>query len=73
MTDPGIDEMYEVARQNGAIGGKLLGAGGGGYLLFLCEFDTRHILAERLEAAGGKVVSFTFDLRGMQSWEVNDA
>ncbi len=73
MTDPGIDEMYEVARQNGAIGGKLLGAGGGGYLLFLCEFDKRHILAARLEAAGGKVVSFTFDLRGMQSWEVNDA
>ena len=72
VTDTRIDELYEVARQNGAIGGKLLGAGGGGYLLFLCEFDKWHIVAEKLEKAGGKVVSFAFDLRGMQSWEVNE-
>jgi len=72
MTDPGIDELYQVARQEGAIGGKLLGAGGGGYLLFLCEFDKRHIVAEKLEEAGGKIVAFTFDLRGMQSWGVNE-
>jgi len=72
MTHPGIDQLYEVARQNGAIGGKLLGAGGGGYLLLLCEFDKRHIVAERLEGMGGKMVSFTFDLRGMQSWKVNE-
>ncbi len=71
ITDPRIDELYELARQNGAIGGKLLGAGGGGYLLFLCEFDKWHIVAEKLEAAGGKIVGFTFDLRGMQSWEVS--
>ncbi|NQT48960.1 MAG: GHMP kinase [Chloroflexi bacterium] len=71
VSDPAIDEMYEVARQNGAIGGKLLGAGGGGYLLLLCEFDKWHIVAEKLESAGGKVVGFTFDLRGMQSWQVN--
>jgi D-glycero-alpha-D-manno-heptose-7-phosphate kinase len=73
VTNARIDELYEVARQNGAIGGKLLGAGGGGYLLFLCEFDKRHIVAEKLEKAGGKIVSFAFDLRGMQSWEVNEA
>jgi len=72
MTEPRIDELYEVARQNGAIGGKLLGAGGGGYLLLLCEFDKWHIVAERLEGMGGKIVNFTFDLRGMQSWEVNE-
>jgi len=72
MTEPRIDELYEVARQSGAIGGKLLGAGGGGYLLLLCEFDKWHIVAERLEGMGGKIVNFTFDLRGMQSWEVNE-
>ena len=71
VTDPAIDELYEMARRNGAIGGKLLGAGGGGYLLFLCEFDKWHVAAEKLEEAGGKIVSFTFNLRGMQSWEVN--
>ena len=73
ITDPQIDELYELARQNGAIGGKLLGAGGGGYLLFLCEFDKWHIVAEKLERAGGKIVGFTFDLRGMQSWEVSES
>jgi len=73
ITDPQIDELYELARQNGAIGGKLLGAGGGGYLLFLCEFDKWHIAAEKLERAGGKIVGFTFDLRGMQSWEVSES
>jgi len=73
ITDPQIDELYEMARQNGAIGGKLLGAGGGGYLLFLCEFDKWHIVAEKLERAGGKIVGFTFDLRGMQSWEVSES
>ena len=73
VTDPGIDELYEVARRNGAIGGKLLGAGGGGYLLFLCEFDKWHIVAEELEKAGGKIVDFTFELRGMQSWTINEA
>ena len=73
ITDPRIDELYELARRNGAIGGKLLGAGGGGYLLFLCEFDKWHIVAEKLERAGGKIVGFTFDLRGMQSWEVSES
>lgn len=71
MTDPHINELYEVAIQNGAIGGKLLGAGGGGHLLFLCDFDKWHIVAEKLEDLGGKIIGFTFDLRGMQSWEVN--
>jgi len=73
ITDSRIDELYELARKNGAIGGKLLGAGGGGYLLFLCEFDKWHIVAEKLERAGGKIVGFTFDLRGMQSWEVSQS
>jgi len=73
ITDSRIDELYLLARQNGAIGGKLLGAGGGGYLLFLCEFDKWHIVAEKLEKAGGKIVGFTFDLRGMQSWEVSES
>ena len=71
MTAPYIDELYDVARQNGAIGGKLLGAGGGGYLLLLCEFDKRHLLAQKLEELGGKVVNFAFEFNGLQAWEVN--
>lgn len=70
ISDPHIDELYKVARQNGVIGGKLLGAGGGGYLLLLCEFDKQHIIAQKLEELGGKIVSFAFEFNGLQTWEV---
>ena len=70
ITNPQIDELYETARQNGAIGGKLLGAGGGGYLLLLCQFDKWHIVAQKLEELGGKVVKFAFEFNGLQTWDV---
>lgn len=71
ISEPHIDEMYDVVRKSGVIGGKLLGAGAGGYLLLLCQFDKYHIVAEKLEGLGGKVVDFGFDLRGLQTWEVD--
>jgi len=70
MTDPYIDELYEEARKNGVIGGKLLGAGGGGYLLLLCEFDKRHLVAQKLTQMGGSIINFAFESNGLQSWEV---
>jgi D-glycero-alpha-D-manno-heptose-7-phosphate kinase len=71
ITNPEIDKLYETARKNGAIGGKLLGAGGGGYLLLFCEFDKKHIIAEKLEQLGGQMVEFGFDVKGLQSWSVD--
>ena len=47
ISNPAIDEAYETAMKNGALGGKLLGAGGGGFLLFYCEPDKQ----ERLRVA----------------------
>ncbi len=73
ITDTSIDALYEVGVKAGAIGGKLLGAGGGGYLLFLCPFERKHLIAQALEEAGGQVVPFNFDLRGLQVWRVADA
>lgn len=70
ITNPEIDKLYDAARENGAIGGKLLGAGGGGYLLLFCEFDRKHIIAEKLEELGGQFVEFGFDVKGLQSWSV---
>ncbi len=64
-----IDELYEAAREAGATGGKILGAGGGGYLLVFCPFDKKHLIAQRLEELGGQVVEFSFDLDGLQIWE----
>jgi D-glycero-alpha-D-manno-heptose-7-phosphate kinase len=69
ITTPQIDEMYEAARREGAIGGKILGAGGGGYLLLYCPFDRKHVVAAALEQLGGQVVDFGIELRGLQTWE----
>jgi len=66
-----INELYETARRYGALGGKITGAGGGGYLLFYCQFDRKHAVAEKLEQMGGQVVEFGFEPRGLQTWQVN--
>ena len=69
ISTPQIDEMYETARREGAIGGKILGAGGGGYLLLYCPFDRKHLVAAELERLGGQVVDFGIESRGLQTWE----
>jgi len=70
VTNPHIDTLYEAARRRGALGGKLLGAGGGGYLLLHCPFDRKHLIAEELERLGGQVVKFAFEQNGLETWEV---
>ena len=68
ISDARIDELYERARRAGAVGGKILGAGGGGYLLLFCPFDRKHIIARELDSAGAQPVEFAFDERGLQTW-----
>jgi len=70
ITAPFIDEMYEAACKKGALGGKILGAGGGGYLLVYAPFNRRHIIAEELERLGGKMVNFDFEFKGLRTWEI---
>lgn len=70
ISDPHIDELYEIARKHGALGGKISGAGGGGYMFFYCQFDKKHIVAEQLERLGAQVVDLNFDFHGLQTWEV---
>jgi D-glycero-alpha-D-manno-heptose-7-phosphate kinase len=62
MSNPQIDEWYELGRKNGAIGGKLVGAGGGGFLLF-CSEDHRRLRAA-MRKAGLEEVRFRFDFEG---------
>jgi D-glycero-alpha-D-manno-heptose-7-phosphate kinase len=69
ITTPAIDALYETARAHGAIGGKILGAGGGGYLMLYCRFGRKHIVAEELEKLGAQAVEFTFEPFGLQTWE----
>jgi len=70
ISDPSIDELYEAARKHGALGGKMSGAGGGGYMFFYCAFDRKHMVAAQLERMGAQVVDFGFDFAGLQTWEV---
>jgi D-glycero-alpha-D-manno-heptose-7-phosphate kinase len=62
MSNGPIDECYDYARRNGALGGKLIGAGGGGFLLFYSEEKTR--LRRALNEAGIREVRWRFDFAG---------
>lgn len=67
-----IDEVYDMARKNGALGGKITGAGGSGFFLFFCEPNKEHVVSDALEKRGLKPMTFTFDMDGLQTWEVNN-
>jgi D-glycero-alpha-D-manno-heptose-7-phosphate kinase len=68
ISNPAIEEMYEGAKNAGALGGKILGAGGGGFLLVFAPFMRRQAVREALEAAKGRIVDFQFDDRGARTW-----
>jgi D-glycero-alpha-D-manno-heptose-7-phosphate kinase len=67
---PYLDELYAAARGAGAIGGKILGAGGGGFFLFYTPFMKKGKVATALEALGAQPVPVMLDHAGMQVWEV---
>jgi len=71
VATPQVDEMYEEARKLGALGGKLLGAGGGGYLLLFCPFLRKHAIAKRVREMGGTIVNFDFVEHGLQIWHID--
>jgi len=62
MSNPQIDAWYELARKNGAVGGKLVGAGGGGFLMFVAADRSR--LRSAMARAGLEEVRFRFDFEG---------
>ncbi len=62
LTNSTIDECYEFARKHGAMGGKLIGAGGGGFLMFYTEEKTR--LRHALASTGLREVRWRFDFQG---------
>jgi D-glycero-alpha-D-manno-heptose-7-phosphate kinase len=65
-----IDGLYAKARAAGALGGTLLGAGGGGYLLLFCDFARKASVARAVQDAGGGVTDFSLEAGGVQSWAV---
>jgi D-glycero-alpha-D-manno-heptose-7-phosphate kinase len=68
VTTPAIDEMYDEARRLGAVGGKVSGAGGGGFMFLYCPFDRRPAVTERLRKLDGEILPMAFTPEGMQAW-----
>ncbi len=70
ISNPYIDELYEEARKKGAVGGKITGAGGGGYMIFYCEYEKKHKVAAHLRSMGATPTEFAFAHEGLQTWRI---
>jgi D-glycero-alpha-D-manno-heptose-7-phosphate kinase len=64
VTTPTIDRMYDIARNNGALGGKIAGAGGGGFLMLYCEADASARVESALSAQGLRRLGFQMESDG---------
>lgn len=64
MSNSSIDTWYDLGMANGALGGKIMGAGGGGFLIFVAKAGERRKLRTAMENAGLKYMSFKFDFEG---------
>ncbi len=65
-----IEEIYDVAKKAGASGGKISGAGGGGFMIFYCPGNCRYKVIEELEKFGGQSKNYQFTQQGLNSWTV---
>lgn len=68
ISNPELDNIYETALKNGALGGKISGAGGGGFMIFYCPGTTRYQVIDALKNFGGKVQPYAFTEKGIQTW-----
>lgn len=72
ITNSQLDKIYDDALNHGAIGGKLLGAGGGGYFIFFVPHSKKLSLIEHLNQNGLHPRPFRFESKGLQSWKVRE-
>jgi len=68
ITNENLDKLYETAINNGATGGKISGAGGGGYMFFYCPGNARYQVIESLKQFGGYVERYEFTRGGLVTW-----
>ncbi len=66
-----LDMLYDAAREHGALGGKVTGAGGGGYMLLYCRSGRKHQVAEKLKELGCTITDFSLEPLGLQTWRVS--
>ena len=68
ITNPFIDDIYSTAIKHGATGGKVSGAGGGGFMFFYCPGTTRSGVIEALKKFGGQAKRYEFTSKGLSTW-----
>jgi D-glycero-alpha-D-manno-heptose-7-phosphate kinase len=69
VTTPEIDKLVDVALQAGALAGKVSGAGGGGFIMFIVPPESRLAVVRALNAAGGQAAGVQFTMDGVESWQ----
>ncbi|MFX0103090.1 MAG: GHMP kinase [Candidatus Hodarchaeota archaeon] len=65
-----IEMVYKVAMENGALGGRILGAGGGGFMMFYVDYLRKRELIKKLKQIEVNNLNFSFDKYGLQSWRI---
>lgn len=70
ISNPLMEEIYETAKKSGATGGKISGAGGGGFMIFYCPVNSRYEVMRALEKFGGQSRNFQFVEHGLKTWTV---
>ncbi|MEI6434227.1 MAG: dehydrogenase [Bacteroidota bacterium] len=70
VSNPFIDEIYEAAIKAGATGGKISGAGGGGFIFFYCPGNNRFKVMEALQKFGGQAKRYEFTDKGLSAWSM---
>lgn len=71
IVTPDIEKLYNQAMQAGASGGKISGAGGGGFMLFYCPKNSRHSVIAELEKNDVNIHRFEFTKNGLRTWKTN--
>jgi D-glycero-alpha-D-manno-heptose-7-phosphate kinase len=70
ISNPLMDDIYETAIRAGATGGKISGAGGGGFMIFYCPGNTKYNVINSLEKFGGRHRSYLFVEHGLKTWTI---
>ncbi len=70
ISNNSLDEIYYAAKKSGATGGKISGAGGGGFMIFYCPGNCRYKVIETLEKFGGQTRPYQFTKSGLNTWTI---
>ncbi|HTB99913.1 MAG TPA: hypothetical protein VK705_04475 [Ferruginibacter sp.] len=70
ISNSNIEAIYEAAKEAGATGGKISGAGGGGFMIFYCPNNTRYAVIDALNKFGGEIKNYTITQFGLSTWTI---